>query len=82
VLVTNHDGLIVHVNRAFIQITGYQSEEVLGQRPSLFKSGRHPAAFYQAMFATLQSKGEWSGKSGTVAKAAKSIRSGRPFADS
>ena len=62
VLVTNHDGLIVHVNRAFIQITGYQSEEVLGQRPSLFKSGRHPAAFYQAMFATLQSKGEWSGE--------------------
>ncbi|MHA6232063.1 phosphodiesterase DibA [Pseudomonas fluorescens group sp. PF-69] len=62
VLVTNHDGLIVHVNRAFIQITGYQSEEVLGQRPNLFKSGRHPAAFYQAMFATLQSKGEWSGE--------------------
>ena len=62
VLVTNHDGLIVHVNRAFIQITGYQSEEVLGQRPSLFKSGRHPTAFYQAMFATLQSKGEWSGE--------------------
>ena len=62
VLVTNHDGLIVHVNRAFIQITGYQSEEVLGQRPSLFKSGRHQAAFYQAMFATLQSKGEWSGE--------------------
>ena len=62
VLVTNHDGLIVHVNRAFIQITGYQSEEALGQRPSLFKSGRHPAAFYQAMFATLQSKGEWSGE--------------------
>ncbi|WP_288099739.1 phosphodiesterase DibA [Pseudomonas sp.] len=62
VLVTNHDGLIVHVNRAFIQITGYQSEEVLGQRPNLFKSGRHQAAFYQAMFATLQSKGEWSGE--------------------
>jgi diguanylate cyclase (GGDEF)-like protein/PAS domain S-box-containing protein len=62
VLVTNHEGLIVHVNRAFIQITGYQSQEVLGQRPSLFKSGRHPAAFYQAMFATLDSNGEWSGE--------------------
>jgi diguanylate cyclase (GGDEF)-like protein/PAS domain S-box-containing protein len=62
VLVTDNQGLIVHVNRAFMQITGYQSEEVLGQRPSLFKSGHHPPAFYQAMFATLNSTGEWSGE--------------------
>jgi diguanylate cyclase (GGDEF)-like protein/PAS domain S-box-containing protein len=62
VLVTDNQGLIVHVNRAFMQITGYQSEEVLGQRPSLFKSGHHPPAFYQAMFATLNSSGEWSGE--------------------
>ncbi|MGY2340285.1 phosphodiesterase DibA [Pseudomonas sp. SDO5532_S415] len=62
VLVTNRDGLIVHVNRAFMEITGYQTEEVMGQRPSLFKSGRHPADFYQAMFASLDSAGEWSGE--------------------
>ena len=62
VLVTDSKGLIVHVNRAFMAITGYQSEEVLGQRPSLFKSGHHPPAFYQAMFATLNSTGEWSGE--------------------
>ncbi|KQZ94456.1 MULTISPECIES: phosphodiesterase DibA [unclassified Pseudomonas] len=62
VLVTDSDGLIVHVNRAFMEITGYQGEEVLGQRPSLFKSGRHSADFYQAMFATLDNLGEWSGE--------------------
>ncbi|MDZ5432170.1 EAL domain-containing protein [Pseudomonas fluorescens] len=62
VLVTDRDGLIVHVNRAFMEITGYQIEEVMGQRPSLFKSGRHPAEFYQAMFASLDSAGEWSGE--------------------
>jgi diguanylate cyclase (GGDEF)-like protein/PAS domain S-box-containing protein len=62
VLVTDNNGLIVHVNRAFMAITGYQSEEVIGQRPSLFKSGHHPPAFYQAMFATLNSTGEWSGE--------------------
>ena len=62
VLVTDNKGLIVHVNRAFMAITGYQSEEVLGQRPSLFKSGHHPPAFYQAMFAALNSTGEWSGE--------------------
>ncbi|WPN57779.1 phosphodiesterase DibA [Pseudomonas sp. P9_31] len=62
VLVTNSKGLIVHVNRAFMEITGYQCEEVLGQQPSMFKSGHHPPGFYQAMFATLDSLGEWSGE--------------------
>lgn len=62
VLVTDRGGLIVHVNPAFMRITGYQPEEVLGQRPNLFKSGRHSADFYQAMFATLDSAGEWSGE--------------------
>lgn len=62
VLVTDHRGLIVHVNRAFIEITGYRRDEVIGQQPSLFKSGHHPSGFYQAMFATLQAEGEWSGE--------------------
>lgn len=62
VLVTDAQGLIVHVNRAFIEITGYQCEDVLGHRPSLFKSGRHSASFYQTMFQTLERDGEWSGE--------------------
>ncbi|EZI27607.1 MULTISPECIES: phosphodiesterase DibA [Pseudomonas] len=62
VLVTDARGLIVHVNRAFIEITGYQREDVLGRLPSLFKSGRHSALFYQQMFQSLQRTGEWSGE--------------------
>ncbi|MFK0312112.1 phosphodiesterase DibA [Pseudomonas sp. NPDC090233] len=62
VLVTDRQGLIVHVNRAFMRITGYQQEEVLGQRPSKFKSGRHGVPFYQQIYATLAAKGEWSGE--------------------
>lgn len=62
VLVTDAQGLIVHVNRAFIEITGYQRDDVLGRQPSLFKSGRHSASFYQQMFQTLEREGEWSGE--------------------
>ncbi|MFJ4064002.1 phosphodiesterase DibA [Pseudomonas sp. NPDC089996] len=62
VLVTDRQGLIVHVNRAFMRITGYQQEEVLGQRPSKFKSGRHGVSFYQQIYAALADKGEWSGE--------------------
>uniref|UniRef100_A0A915DRG6 Diguanylate cyclase n=1 Tax=Ditylenchus dipsaci TaxID=166011 RepID=A0A915DRG6_9BILA len=46
VLVTDRQGLIVHVNRAFMRITGYQQHE----------------AFYQQVYATLAEKGEWSGE--------------------
>ncbi|MFV3404194.1 MULTISPECIES: phosphodiesterase DibA [Pseudomonas] len=62
VLVTDRHGLIVHVNRAFMRITGYQQDEVIGQRPSKFKSGRHGASFYQQIYATLHATGEWSGE--------------------
>ncbi|ROM66151.1 GGDEF domain-containing protein [Pseudomonas brassicacearum] len=62
VLVTDRNGLIVHVNRAFMTITGYVRDEVLGQRPNLFKSGRHGPDFYRDMFASLASAGEWSGE--------------------
>jgi diguanylate cyclase (GGDEF)-like protein/PAS domain S-box-containing protein len=62
VLVTDTDGLIVHVNPAFMGITGYSLEDVLGHRPNVFKSGRHAPEFYQSMFATLHSVGEWSGE--------------------
>ncbi|POA20923.1 GGDEF domain-containing protein [Pseudomonas sp. FW300-N1A1] len=62
VLVTNHQGVIVHVNRAFMEITGYRAEEVLGHTPNLFKSGHHPPDFYQSMFQTLRHDREWSGE--------------------
>ncbi|MBP5055352.1 phosphodiesterase DibA [Pseudomonas chlororaphis] len=62
VLVSDRRGQIVHVNRAFIEITGYQREEVLGRQPSMFKSGHHTADFYQAMFDSLNATGEWSGE--------------------
>lgn len=62
VLVTDRSGLIVHVNRAFMAITGYDRDEVLGRRPNLFKSGRHGPDFYRQMFASLSGRGEWSGE--------------------
>lgn len=62
VLVTDANNVIVHVNRAFIDITGYQEAQVLGQAPSLFKSGRHDAGFYQAVYQALAQAGQWSGE--------------------
>lgn len=62
VLVSDRSGVIVHVNRALVEITGYTPEEVLGRRPSMFKSGRHGPEFYQAVFKSLQDHGNWHGE--------------------
>ena len=62
VLVSDHNGVIVHVNPALVKITGYAPEEVLGQRPSMFKSGHHEPEFYQAVFESLEKTGEWHGE--------------------
>ncbi len=62
VLVTDPSQHIVHVNPAFSRITGYSTEEVLGQTPKLFASGKHDAAFYAQMWLALKDHREWSGE--------------------
>ena len=62
VLVSDRRGVIVHVNRALVEITGYPVEEVLGRRPNMFKSGRHGPEFYQTIFKSLEQSGEWHGE--------------------
>jgi diguanylate cyclase (GGDEF)-like protein/PAS domain S-box-containing protein len=61
-VVTDPDGVILRVNKAFTDISGYTAEEVVGQTPRLLKSGRHDAAFYAAMWASLASTGAWQGE--------------------
>lgn len=60
--ITDTNGKIISVNPAFSEITGYPSEEVIGQNPSVLKSDRHDAAFYEAMWHKLATEGSWSGE--------------------
>ncbi|PSJ46154.1 GGDEF domain-containing protein [Zobellella endophytica] len=61
-LVTDAESRILRVNRAFTDITGYASEEVVGQTPRLFSSGRHSPEFYRQMWQTIRDKGHWQGE--------------------
>ena len=61
VLVTDADGIIVRVNPALCQMTGYTPDELIGARPSLLKSGRHDADFYTRLWATLRAGEVWHG---------------------
>ncbi len=61
-LITDANGVILRVNQAFTESTGYTSEEAVGQTPRLLKSGRHSAAFYRAMWETINRTGTWQGE--------------------
>ena len=62
VLVTDAQQHIVHCNPAFTRITGYSQAEILGQSPSMLKSGRHDKSFYDSLWSALQNRGAWSGE--------------------
>lgn len=61
-VVTDANGEILRVNRAFSAITGYCDTEVIGKNSRLLKSGRQGQAFYEAMWATIGETGSWSGE--------------------
>jgi len=60
--VTDAGNVILRINRAFTDITGFTPTEAVGQTPRLLKSGRHDAAFYAAMWETINRTGVWQGE--------------------
>lgn len=61
-MVTDHRGDILLVNRAYTEITGYRADEVIGRNPRLVQSGQHDAKFYAAMWQSLHTTGQWRGE--------------------
>jgi diguanylate cyclase (GGDEF)-like protein/PAS domain S-box-containing protein len=62
IFITDAQGTILRVNSAFTDITGYSAAEVVGKNPRFRSSGRHDAAFYNAMWSRLKSSGAWKGE--------------------
>jgi diguanylate cyclase (GGDEF)-like protein/PAS domain S-box-containing protein len=62
ILITDADGIVLRVNQAFTETTGYTAEDIVGKTPRILKSGRHDAAFYQEMWRSLSETGRWEGE--------------------
>lgn len=62
IVVTDAHSTILSTNPAFSQLLGYEPGELLGQRPTAFKSGLHGKDFYEAMWSTLRQTGHWRGE--------------------
>ena len=62
VMITDAQGTIVSVNRAFSRVTGWAAHEVIGQTPRMLASGRQDADFFETMWNALLTRGRWQGE--------------------
>ncbi|WP_206485966.1 PAS domain S-box protein [Thalassotalea sp. G2M2-11] len=60
--ITDGDGNIIKVNKAFTEITGYEESEVLGKNPRILSSGVHDKKFYQQLWQSIIETGTWQGE--------------------
>ena len=62
VMITDKHENIIYVNEAFEKITKYSKEEVLGEKPSILKSGEQNFDFYLSIKNVIHSGKKWNGQ--------------------
>lgn len=61
-VITDANAVILRVNHALALMSGYSPAELVGQHTRVLQSGRHDAAFYQALWHSLHTQDRWSGE--------------------
>ena len=61
IVITDTEALIVEVNSAFSELTGYSREEVLRRNPRFLQAGHHPPEYYLKLWQVLLEQGYWQG---------------------
>lgn len=61
-MITDPQGTILRVNKAFTDVTGYTADEVIGKNPRVLSSGRHDQQFYKQMWNDITTQGNWRGE--------------------
>ncbi|MCK5897471.1 MAG: PAS domain S-box protein [Methylococcales bacterium] len=62
IMITDLDAHIEYVNPRFTEVTGYSSEEILGQNPQILKSSLTPKATIENLWDTLLRGETWHGE--------------------
>jgi PAS domain S-box-containing protein len=62
ILISNLDAKIEYVNQAFLNSTGYDLNEVIGQNSSMLQSGKTPRSTYDSLWGALKSGEVWLGE--------------------
>ncbi len=61
-VVTDRDGLILACNEAYVAITGYPEEELVGRNPRIMSSSYQSEGFYAALWEHLLANDRWEGE--------------------
>ncbi len=62
IFITDNRARIQYVNSAFLAVSGYGLDEVLGQNPSLLQSGKTPPDTYHSLWHSLKHGETWQGE--------------------
>lgn len=62
IIVTDTAGIIIDVNPAFCEITGFSHKEAIGSPPSILNSGKQSPEFYSSMWHEVKTSGYWQGE--------------------
>lgn len=61
-VISDAENRVIAVNPAFTDITGYESQEMIGRKLDTLAAPRHDKAFYQTFWSTLKATGRWEGE--------------------
>jgi len=62
IVITDPEGIVMWVNPAFIESSGYASRDVVGHRLERIHSGSHDDAFYDTLWDTIRHGHVWKGE--------------------
>ncbi len=62
VMITDLDGTIEYVNPQLCKLTGYSEAELIGRKPSLFKSSKTPEIHFKKLWDAITHGRSWSGE--------------------
>ncbi|MGZ5000387.1 MAG: putative bifunctional diguanylate cyclase/phosphodiesterase [Methylomonas sp.] len=58
----DHEGIIIDANQAFLDMTGFSQEEVVGRQSTIFDSDLHDPAFIANMWDAIKRDSYWRGE--------------------
>jgi PAS domain S-box-containing protein len=62
IIITDATGIIEYINPAEETITGYSHDELIGQKPNIFKSDKQDNNFYKNLWGTINAGNVWFGR--------------------
>ncbi len=62
IIITDVEMKILRVNQAFLDITGYAAEDVIGSKPHILSSSKHDEDFYLDLWHVVNTTGVWEGE--------------------